>query len=141
MSFDLEVVNGDLVFNGNDLSIITGQKKLIQDILKICLTPVSTNIFNPWYGSFINRTLIGNILDTDITNAVATNQLQNAIENLKKLQQLQLSETFQQVAPDEHIAGITKIDIERSIIDPRIFNVVVKVLSRSFRQSVVQFTI
>ncbi len=141
MSFDLKIINGDFVLKNGDLDRITGQQKLIQDILKICLTPAGANIFQPWYGSFINKTLIGNVLDTDVTNAIATNQLQNSIENLKKLQQLQSNETFQQVTPDEHIAGITKIDISRNEIDPRMFTVIVKVLSRAFKQTVVQFPV
>jgi len=141
MSFDLRIVNGDFVLKSGDLEKITGQQKLIQDITKICLTPVGANIFQPWYGSFINKTLIGNALDDNITNDIATNQLQNAIENLKKLQQLQLSETFQQITPDEHIAGISNIDITRNAVDPRIFNVIVKVLSRAFRQATVNFPI
>lgn len=141
MSYDLKVIDGDFVLKNGDLDNVTGQNKLIQDILKICLTSAGANIFQPWYGSFINKTLIGNILDTDITSAIATNQLQNAIDNLKKLQQLQANETFQQITPDEQIAGVTDINITRNTIDPRFFTVIVKVLSRAFKQTVVQFPV
>lgn len=139
MSFDLKIINGDFVIKNGDLDTITGQDKLIQDIIKICLTTAGANIFQPWYGSFISKTLIGSALDTDITNAIATNQLQNSIENLKKLQQLQATDTLQQVTPDEHIAGITQIDITRNTIDPRLFDVMVKVLSRAFKTTIASF--
>ncbi len=132
--------NGDLVIKNGDLDIVQGQDKLIQDILKICLTTAGANPFQPWYGSFISSTLIGAPFDTDITVAVAQNQLQNALENLKKLQQLQLANSFQQVSPSEHLAGITSIAINRNDVDPRLFTVMVKVLSRSFQRTAVNFT-
>jgi len=142
LSFDFAINNGDLVIGtSGDLKQITGQNKLIQDIMKICLTPAGANIFQPYYGSFINKVLIGNVLDTDITVSMAQNQLQNALENLKKLQQLQLSDTLQQVDPSEHLAGITSITIERNKIDPRLFTVSIKVLSRAFQRSNVSFTV
>lgn len=141
MSWDLLVSNGDLALNNGDLTTITGQQKLIQDILKICLTTAGSNIMQPWYGSFLSRTLIGSTLDTDITTTMAKSQLQNALESLKKLQQLQLMNTLQEVSPDEHIAGISDIQVNRNKFDPRIFEVLIKVLSRSFTQSTVKFDV
>lgn len=140
MSFDLKIINGDFVLNNGDLDIITGKDKLIQDILKICLTTPNSSIYNPWYGSFISKTLIGSVLDTNITIDMAKSQLQNALENLKKLQQLQLANSFQYVSPDEHIAGIKEIGITRNNIDPRLFSVTIKVLNRSFKQVSANFT-
>lgn len=140
MSYDLKIVNGDFTLKNGDLDIVTGQAKLIQDILKVCLTTAGSNIFQPWYGSFLSRTLIGSPLDADITSAIAKNQLQNALENLKKLQQLQIGNSLQQITPDEHIAGITSITVDRNTIDPRLFSVMVKVLSRSFQRTTVNFT-
>jgi phage baseplate assembly protein W len=139
MSFDLQIINGDFVLKNGDLATVSGQTKLIQDIMKICLTPAGANIFQPWYGSYITKTLVGSLLDTDITSAIAQTQLQNSIENLKKLQQLQLNDSLQAVSLDEHIAGIQSISVNRNAIDPRLFEVVVKVVSRSFRSTTVNF--
>jgi phage baseplate assembly protein W len=141
MSFDLKVINGDLVLKNGDVDTVSGQSKLIQDIMKICLTTAGANIHQPWYGSFISRTLIGSALDTSITIDIAKNQLTNALDNLRKLQQLQLSNSLQQVSPDEHIAGITEIRVNRNQIDPRLFEVMVKVLTKSFRPTAVNFTL
>jgi phage baseplate assembly protein W len=141
MSFDLKIINGDLVLKNGDLDAVTGQAKLVQDIMKICLTTAGANIHQPWYGSFVSKALIGTALDASITADIAKNQLQNSLENLKKLQQLQLSDSLQQVTPDEHIAGITEIRVNRNQIDPRLFEVMVKVLSRAFRQTNVNFTL
>src|ERR1039458_5609818 len=38
MSFDLKLINGDLVIQNGELQTVTNSEKLIQDILKICLT-------------------------------------------------------------------------------------------------------
>jgi len=140
MSSDLRIVNGDFILKNGDLEQITGQNKLIQDILKICLTAAGSNIYQPWYGSFISKTLIGSHLSTDITLTIAQSQLQNALENLKKLQQLQLNSTLQQVTPDEHIAGIKEVKVSRNQIDPRLFEVMIKVLNREFKQTIVTFS-
>ena len=39
MSFDLKLLNKNLVLDNGKLSIVTSTNKLIQDILKIILTP------------------------------------------------------------------------------------------------------
>lgn len=140
MSYDLKIVNGDLSLKNGDLDVVVNQDKLIQDIMKIALTTAGSNIYNPWYGSFLSQTIIGSPLDTSITVSMAQNQLQNAIDNLKKLQQLQVANTIQQVTPDEQIAGIKEIRVNRGITDPREFDITIKVLSRTFRQSTINFT-
>lgn len=141
MSYDLLVVNGDLSIKNGDLSTVVGSNKLSQDIVKICLTPVGASIFNPWYGSFISKNLIGSPLDTSITVTIAQNQLRDTIENLKKIQQLQQYSGLQSVTPDEHIAGISEIKVTRNAIDPREFNVTVKVLNKAFRQTTTNFPV
>lgn len=131
MSYDLAIKNGDLVLGNNgDLQIVTNTEKLIQDILKICLTNAGSDPMNPWYGSFISRTLIGSVLDTTITVQVAQTQLQNALENLKSLQAAQVK-SFQKVSPAEQISAILNISIVRNAVDPRIFTVQIKVLSKA----------
>jgi phage baseplate assembly protein W len=131
LSFDLQVLNGDLVIQNGDLSTIQNNDKLVQDLLKIALTTLGSNPLQPWYGSSISRTLIGSILSSDITIASAQSQLQSAIENLKNLQAIQIA-SGQTVSPGEQIAAIQAIQITRSTIDPRLFTVLIKVLDRTF---------
>ena len=131
MSFDLKIVNGDLSIKNGDLDTINGKDKLIQDVLKIVLTEVGSNPFNPWYGSYVSRTLIGSYLDSDIVLSAAKNQLQIAIENLKALQQKQL-ESGQKMSPEEQISVILNVIVDRNAFDPRLFEVVIKILNKSF---------
>jgi len=140
MSFDLKISAGDLVLKNGQLDVVTGQQKLIQDILKICLTKAGTNIYQPWYGSFLSKSVIGSGLDASIMFDVARSQLQTAIENLKKVQELQ-SSSGQKMTPDEQISYISDISINRNQIDPRLIEVYVSVLTRAFTRANASFQI
>lgn len=132
MSFDLKISGGDLVLNKGDLQKVVDGEKLIQDLLKIALTPAGSNPSFPWYGSLVSRTLIGSAIDTSIILQVGQSQLQNAIQNLKQLQEAQ-GKTGQIITADEQIKSILDISINRGVTDPRLFNVRIKVLSKGFK--------
>ena len=141
MSFDLQVLKGDLVIGSNgDLAVFYGTSKLQQALLKIILTSVGGNPAQPWYGSLINKTLIGSVLRADIVFAMAQAQLQNAIETLQKIQIQQVA-SGQKVTPDEQIAAISNINIFQSTVDPRLINVIVSVLNRSYGMVNTSFTV
>jgi hypothetical protein len=134
MSFDLKIKNGDLSVKNGDLDIVRGTEKLQQDVLKVAMTPVNANPISPWYGSYISKTLIGNYLDSDFVISTAQTQLQNAIEILRNLQIKQATQTFQKVSPDELIAAVNDISVNRNDIDPRLFDVIIKIVSKSFKR-------
>lgn len=140
MSYDLKIRNGDLVLDNGDLKIVIDSEKLIQDLLKIALTSAGSNPLQPWYGSFISRSLVGSTLGTNIIVQVAQSQLQNSIENLRTLQQSQIK-SFQNVSPDELINSILDISIDRNSVDPRLFDVRIKVLSKGFKPISTAFTV
>lgn len=132
MSFDLKIRNGDLVLDRGDFKTIVDSEKLIQDILKIALTTAGSNPMHPWYGSYVSRSLVGSGLSTDIIFQLGQTQLQNALEILKSLQDAQVKQ-FQRVSPDEQINSISDISINRNIQDPRLFDVIIKVVSKGFK--------
>ena len=141
MSFDLQINNGDLVIGTNgDLGIVQGSAKLQQSLLKIILTPVGGNPVQSSYGSLINKTLVGNVLRSDIVITMAQTQLTNAIETLQKIQAMQVA-GGQKVTPDEQIASISKINITRNTIEPRLIEILVSVLNKSFGRVNTAFTI
>ena len=140
MSFDLKIKNGDLVLNNGDLQTVTGSEKLIQDILKICLTTAGANPLYAWYGSFISRTIIGNPDGNAVLVSIAKSQLSNALDNLKNLQDLQIK-SFQRVSADEQISAISDIAIIRNKTDPRFFEVRIKALTKGFRSVNASFTV
>jgi phage baseplate assembly protein W len=138
MSFDLQISNGDFVLNNGDLATIINTTKLTQDLLKIATTTTGANPLQPWYGSMVGRTLVGSSQSKIIIN-VAQSQLQNAIANLKALQNIQVA-SGQSVSPSEQIASISNISITRNTIDPRIITVTINVLSRALDRVTAVFT-
>jgi phage baseplate assembly protein W len=132
MSFDLKISNGDFVISGGKLTIVQDSEKLIQDILKMCLTAAGSNPIHSWYGSFISRTIIGSPQDTSIIVQIAKSQLNTALENLKSLQELQVK-SFQRVSADEQIAAILDISIIRNQFDPRLIDVKIKVMTKGLK--------
>lgn len=132
MSFDLKIKNGDLVLDRGDFKTVVDSEKLIQDILKIALTTAGSNPMHPWYGSYVSRSLVGSGLSTDIIFQLGQTQLQNALEILKSLQDAQVRQ-YQRVSPDEQINSILDISINRNTRDPRLFDVIIKVVSKGFK--------
>jgi hypothetical protein len=140
MSFDLKLINGDFSLKNGQLETAVDSEKLIQDILKICLTPAGANPIHPEYGSFISKTLIGSSLDPSIIIQVGKSQLSNCLENLKNLQSLQVK-SFQRVTADEQISSVSNIIVAFSEIDPRLINVEIRVFSKGLKPLTVRFKI
>ncbi len=140
MSFDLKITNGDLVIKSGQLQTVVDSEKLIQDILKMSLTTAGSNPLHPWYGSFISRTIVGSPLYNSVLVQIGKYHLTTSLENLKNLQNIQVK-SFQRVSADEQISSILDISINRNQIDPRLFDVSIKVLSKGLKPITTAFTI
>ena len=140
MSFDLKIKNGDLVINNGLLQTVVDSEKLIQDILKMCLTTAGTNPLHPWYGSFISRTIVGNPLNNTVLVQISKAQLNTALENLKNLQAQQVK-SFQRVSADEQIGAIRDISIVRNPIDPRLFDVRIDAFTKGVKPITTAFRV
>jgi hypothetical protein len=141
MSFDLQIVNGDLsIANNGDLAIVEDVQKLIQDILKMCITPAGALAFYPWFGSVMSRGLIGSVYDDRFLTSTSISQLTSSLNNLKALQ-LEQAKTSQPITPGEHIAAIKSIDVQRSTNDPRYFAVYVSVITKALTKANTSFTV
>jgi hypothetical protein len=140
MSFDLKIINGDLVVNQGQLQTVRDSEKLIQDILKICLTDAGGNPLYPSYGSFLSRSIVGNAQSTSVIVQIASSQINTCLTNLQYLQQLQVK-SLQKVSADEQIAAVTGISVLRSAFDPRLFNVRISCVTKGFQPVTTAFTI
>jgi len=129
MSFDLKINKGDFVITQSKLQTVIDSEKLIQDILKMCLTTAGSNPIHPWYGSFLSRTIIGNPEQSSVVIQMSKTQLNNSLENLKTLQTMQIK-SFQRVTPDEQLGAILDISIVRNKIDLRFFDIKIKALTK-----------
>jgi len=140
MSFDLKIINQDLVLNQGDLQTVVNSEKLIQDILKICLTEVGSNPLHPSYGSFLSRTVVGNPGSSGVIVQIAQSQINTCLTNLQYLQQLQV-QSQQKVSADEQLAAILGISVIRSTYDPRLFNIKIKCITKGFQPVTTAFTL
>jgi len=140
MSFDLKINKGDLVINKGKLQTVVDSEKLIQDILKICLTTAGSNPQHPWYGSYLSRTIVGNPNQNDVLVQMAKSQLNKSLENLKTLQDLQIK-SFQRMSADEQLGAILDISIIRNKIDPRLFDVRIKAFTKGSKPITTAFRV
>jgi phage baseplate assembly protein W len=140
MSFDLKIINGDLSIKNGALEQVIDSEKLVQDILKICLTPVGSNPLFPWYGSLLTRAIVGMTIDPDIVVEMSKSQLTTALENFKNLQGLQVK-NLQRISADEQLAGILNIAVNRNALDPRVYEIVIKVLTKGSKPITTAFKI
>lgn len=139
MSFDLLIRNRDLALGQNgDLEKVEDSNKLVQDVLKILHTRLGSNVFYPWYGSLISRSMVGqSFFDFEMLSSIGSSQLQNSIETLQRLQQKQATE--QRVTPFELIAAVKDVRIEQNRVDPRFFLISVEIATRALSTVTVQF--
>ena len=140
MSYDIKISTGDLVFQNGDLKKVRDSEKLIQDILKLCVTTAGTNPLAPWYGSFLSRTIVGNAMDTDMLVQISKSQLNAALENFKGLQDLQVK-TFQNVTADEQLGAILDISVVRNANDFRLFDVRIKAVTKGLKPITTAFRV
>jgi phage baseplate assembly protein W len=133
MSFDLRINDGDLVIGTDgDLDPIENLEKLVQDILKILMTQLGSNVFFPWYGSPLTDSSIGQILDARFTNTMVQQVINSNLETLQKMQSQQVA-SGQRVSADELLAAIQSIMARRNTTDPTYWTIAVKVLSKGFK--------
>jgi phage baseplate assembly protein W len=140
MSYDLKIVNGDLVIQNGQIQTITGTEKLAQDILKIVLSQTGSDLMNPWYGSLINKSLIGTATDSIIISTVGQSQVRNAVSNLQNLQ-INQTHTSQVISPQEHIAIISEVSLKQDVNNPTLYIGLIKVLTKALTPVNVSFPI
>lgn len=141
MSFDFKLTNGDVVLESTGApALVRNEEKLRQDLLKIILTPLGSSRRYPWYGSSINGSLIGRLLDEKLFNSEANTIIKFAINNLIRLQKDQ-ERSGQFLTPTEALAQIVEISVERSRFDGRQYNIFVVVASRRSNVITESFTL
>lgn len=127
------------VQNGQ-LTTVVNAAKLVQDILKICLTAVGSNPIHPTYGSYLSRSVIGNAMKSSVIVQIAQSQINTCLTNLQSIQANQVK-SFQQVSADEQLASVLGISVLRSRTDPRQYNITITVLTKGFQPITTNFAL
>lgn len=135
MSFDLRINNGDIAIGSDgDISKIEDIEKLVQDILKMLMTPLGSNVFFPWYGSTLTNSQIGQVFDEVFRKTAIEQQIRSNLETLQRMQKQQMADG-QKVTPGELLAAIQSVQVNRNVVDPTYFTVAVNVLTKGFRSA------
>ena len=141
MSFDLKINQGDLAIGSDgDFDRVEDTEKLVQDILKILMTPLGANPFHAWYGSLLPSTLVGNPFEEEFIVKIADTQIRSALEALQNRQRAQAA-SDQKGTPNELLAAIKSVKVVRDPVDPRFFSVFVTVLTKGLSSARTSFTI
>lgn len=140
MSYDIKIKNGDLALENGDLKKVVDSEKLIQDILKLCLTTAGSNPLFPAYGSLLSRTIVGSAHDTSMLEEMSRSQLSSALDSFKNLQNIQIK-SLQRMSSDEQLGAILDIAVYRDSVDYRIFNVKIKAVTKGLKPITTAFRV
>lgn len=129
MSFDLKLLKNDIAINRDGtLKTVNGNDKLRQDIIKILLTELGENKFHPTYGSKVGSIEIGHVPDQEELELDLTSSAESSIKKIMSLQVAQSRRQF--LSPDEIIVGVAGVNVERDLLDPRMYNIYISVLTQ-----------
>ena len=113
MSFDLRLNSGDVTLGADaDFAIVIDGAKLVQDVIKMIVTPLGGNRFQQAIGSLINKRLVGQVLTAQNTITVLQSSIEEALITLQKLQKQQAQ--TQSISPSETLVQINSINVERA---------------------------
>jgi len=140
MSFDFKLENGDIqLSNEKDLDIVVDNEKLLQDLLKILVTPLGGNKAHSWYGSNIGEIQVGGVFDLDFSLESSSAQARSATENLMRMQ---ISQAQTQIlSPAETITAIRDVYINTNNQDSRVLEVKVSVLTSALTVVTARFEV
>lgn len=141
MSYDLKIKSGDIVIDqSGDLQKVEHTDKLVQDCLKILVTPVGGNPFFTWYGSLISKLLVGTAEDETFIRTISDDQIRRALTNLQELQRKQ-QDSNQKISAAELLAAIQTVSVKRNKLDPTMYTVFARVLSKDLKSVGVRFDV
>lgn len=130
MSYDLKIINGDLLIDSDgDISIVTGNDKIFQEVKKIILTDVGENKFHPFYGSRAGRLNIGSIIDETFVASEIERSVKESMTNLIRLKDNQ--SRSQTLTPSEVILSVDKVVVERDNLDPRMWSIFISITTQA----------
>ena len=129
MSFDLKIKNGDICLDpSGQLSSVSGNQKIKQDIVKILLTNFGDNKFHSRYGSNVGALKIGEVSDQTLIEMDLRRSVEESIRYLISLQRNQARSQY--LSLSETILDISNIYTERDSEDPRLYNVFISILTQ-----------
>ena len=120
----------DFYINGHgDLEMVSKELLLLQQVEKIIVTKLSSNVFHGWYGTELHSLIGTKIFDRNLLYTRVREQISTAIDKFKNVQNQMLA-SGRQFDPGELFGKLLKIDIEDTE-DPSMILVIVTFTSQS----------
>ncbi len=130
MSFDLELVNGDIAFDAQGrLELVRDTDKLTQDVLKILETTLGSDVFDQNYGVSVNQNTVGQVIANNSIPAQVQAEIQGQLVKLQQEQQALAS--VQVITPAERIQLINNVTVVRDSIEPRQLNISIQLTAQN----------
>lgn len=121
----------DAVYNNSgDFTQVENERLLIQEVEKYIVTRVSSNPFHRWLGTQLHELIGTKILDLDLLRSRVLEQVNSALDQLKRIQQ-QLVSSGRVVTDGELFDQLLSVDLEPDESDPSIVHVIVRFTARS----------
>jgi len=119
----------DWIINGNgDIDVVDRELLLLQQVEKILVTKLSSNVFHDWYGTELHSLIGTKIFDRDLLFNRIREQVNSAIEKLRNTQR-QMIASGRTFSPGELFGKLLKIDILNTE-DPSLIQVIVTFTSQ-----------
>lgn len=129
MSFDLKLIDGDVVIDpSGDVNIIGEWELAKQQLFNSFITPIGTNLYHEGYGSLLPYISNNGASFQDIERDIRSS-IQNSVNSFIALQKFQRN--YQFLSPQETIISINSIDVQIDSNDPRLLNVYLSLLNGS----------
>jgi len=120
----------DLLINGRgDIEVISKEILLLQQLEKIIITKISSNVFHSWYGTNLYSLIGTKISDRQLLYTRIREQISSAIDKLRTVQK-QMQASGRKFEPGELFGKLLKIDITETD-DPTLILVTVTFTSQS----------
>lgn len=109
MSFSLQIANGDLVLQGNQMGIVYGTNKLKQDVILWLAERYGIDRFHPAMGSRLQN-YIGGIISYS-TQSMVYSEVMRILDNYQKVQYQGLRQAPQLYSLAELLWSINSINV------------------------------
>lgn len=116
--------------NQGDYTQVERERLLVQSVEKYIVTRIESNPFHQWLGTELHSLIGTKINDLDVIQTRVVEQVNNAIEQFKRIQQ-QLVASGREVTDGELFNQLLSVEIEQDQEDLTIIHVIVKFTARS----------
>jgi hypothetical protein len=104
----------DIFINGKgDIEVVSKENLLLQNVEKIIITKISSNIFHDWYGTGLHTFIGTKIFDKDLLFNKIREQISVAIEKLRNIQR-QMVSSGRKFDNGELFGKLLKIEIKET---------------------------